>query len=384
MNPHDVGFDEPSALLPTAPPARAARAAGLLLLLLAAAGILFATLLPVPEVVRTPFELVTDEAADALQAPIDAELLAVHVREGERVAAGQLLFELTHADLRARQSQARQLHEQGEALTVQIAAAERVHAEGLAVLAAELAAARRALEFLRRQVATQRDLLARAERLGERGIVAEAELLRYRLALAEAEKDQVIGEREIERLQREARQREFERVQARAAEDSAQRLLAERTAALTAELADRPDSVRGVRAPYAAVVLRLPARTPGRVIGKGEVLAELARVGVQLKARIDLPEALVARVDVGMPIRLELAAWPWQRHGSVPATLRWVSPTPVRAEAASRFVAEAELDGGGGLELRAGMRGEARIVQARRTLWQRAVAPLHGLRERWR
>lgn len=383
MSARAPDFDEPSALLPTAPPARAARAAGRLLLLLAVAGLLFATLVPLPELARAPFELVTDEAADALQSPLAGELVAVHVREGERVAAGQVLFELTHADLRARQSQARQLREQRDALAARVAAAERVHAEGLAIVEAERAAARRALEFLKSQVATQRELLARAERLGERGVVAEAELLRYRLALAEAEKERVVGEREVERLQLAARQRESERAQARAAEDSELRLLEERAAALALELEDSADSVRRVRAPFDAIVLRLPARTPGAVLGQGEVLAQLARIGAGLKARIDLPDELVARVATGMPIRLEVSAWPWQRHGSVPATLAWVSPTPVAAADGRRFVADAEL-GASALELRAGMRGEARIVHSRRTLWQRALDPLRAAGERWR
>lgn len=383
MNGRAPDFDQPSALLPTAAPARAARAAGLLILLLVAAGVLFATLVPLPEVARAPFELVTDEPADALQAPLAAELVAVHVREGERVAAGQVLIELTHADLRARQSQARQVLEQREAIAARTAAAERVHTEGMAIVEAEAAAARRALQFLKSQVATQRDLLARAERLGERGVVAEAELLRYRLALAEAEKERVIGERELERLQLAARQRESERAQARAAEDSERRLLEERAAALAVELADSADSVRRVRAPFDAIVLRLPARTPGSVVGQGEVLAQLARVGARLKARVELSDERVAKVDPGMPIRLEFAAWPWQRHGSVPATVVWVSPTPVTVAGDRRFVADAEFEVNA-LELRAGMRGEARMVHSRRTLWQRALDPLRGMRERWR
>lgn len=383
MNDRAPAFDRPSGLLPTAPPARGARAAGVLLLALALLGALVATTLPLPQVAVAPFELVPSEAADALQAPVAGELVRVAVSEGERVEAGAVLFELTHADLRAAQSQLRQLQEQHVALAERSAASERAHAQALAIQRAELAGAERELGFRRNQVATQKDLVARAETLGRNGVVAEVELLRYRLALSEAEKDRAVGERELERLRLALQQREAERERERGDEASQQRLLAERITALSAELADSDERLRRVRAPYAAVVLRLPARTPGSVVAQGEVLAQLARVDAALLARLQLPEEAVPRVAVGQPVRLQLDAWPYQRHGSVDASLTWISPSPVAAEAGRSFVADAAITATP-LALRAGMRGQARVLIARRTLWQRALEPLRAARERLR
>lgn len=382
MNGRAPGFDAPSPLLPTAPPARAARWAGALLLALALAFGLVAVLLPLPQVVEAPFELVTGEDADALQSPIAGELVRVAVSEGERVQAGQVLFELTQAELRERASQRRQLAAQREAARTRSEASERAHTEALAIAQAELAAATRELEFRRGQVRTQQDLVARAERLGRNGVVAEVELLKYRLALSEAEKDRSLGEREIDRLRLALREREAERERARGDEAAALALLAERIAALDTELADSDGRMRRVRAPWAGVVVRLPARTPGSVVVAGEVLAQLAREGATLRARLRLPEEAVPQARVGQPVRLQLDAYPYQRHGSVAATLQWISPAPVVSGDAPGFVADA-APGASTLELRPGMRGVARVEIARRTLAQRALEPLRGARERW-
>lgn len=382
MSGRSPEFDAPSPLLPTTPPARAARVAGALLLVLAFAFGLFATLVPLPQVALAPFELVTGEDADALQAPIAGEIVRVAVAEGERVQAGQVLFELTQAELRERASQRRQLAAQRQAAQARGEASERAHAEALAIANAELAVAMRELEFRRGHVRTQQDLVARAERLGLNGVVAEVELLKYRLALAESEMDFSLGEREVERLRLALREREAERARARGDEAAGLALLDERIGALDGELADSDGRLRRVRAPWAGVVVRLPARTPGSVVAAGEVLAQLARDGATLRARLRLPEDAVPMVRVGQSVRLQLDAFPYQRHGSVTATLRWTSPTPMVDGEGRGFVADAD-PGATAMPLRAGMRGTARVEIGRRTLARRALEPLRGLRERW-
>lgn len=383
MNTRAPEFDRPSGLLPTAPPSRAARAAGVLLLALAGGFALFATLVPLPQVALAPFELVSDQPADALQAPLAGELVRVAVAEGEQVEAGAVLFELTHADLRAAQSQLRQLREQRSAAAERTAAADRAHAQLLQIQQTEIASAERELGFRRGQVATQKELLQRAEKLGRNGVVADVELLKYRLALAEAEKDRTLGERELDRLRLALKQRESERERARGDEASEARLLDERIATLEAELGDNDERLRRVRAPYPAIVVRLPARTPGSVVAQGEVLAQLARVDATLQARLQLPEEAVPQLRIGQAARLQLDAWPYQRHGSVPASLRWISPTPVEQATGRGFIADARI-GATPLALRAGMRGVARVEIGRRTLAERALEPLRAAHERMR
>ena len=118
-------------------------------------------------------------------------------------------------------------------------------------------------------------------------------------------------------------------------------------------------------------------------VAQGEVLAQLARVDATLQARLQLPEEAVPQLRIGQAARLQLDAWPYQRHGSVPASLRWISPTPVEQATGRGFIADARI-GATPLALRAGMRGVARVEIGRRTLAERALEPLRAAHERMR
>lgn len=378
------GFQQPSGLLPTAPPARAARWLAVLLLGLALAVALFTTLVRLPEVVVARFELVSADAADVLQTPIAAELVRVTVVEGDRVDAGDVLFELTSANTRQAQSQLRQLQEQQQALGQRARQLDLAHEQALALQLAEIDSATRELGFREELVTTQRQVLDRAERLGRAGVVAEVELLKYRLALAEAEKERVLGRRDLERLNLARQQLISAREQSRAEDASASRQLEERVASLQVELADSDGAIRRVRAPFPGTVVHLPARTPGSVVELGATLAQLARTDGAVHARLLLPERSLARLQVGQELRLQFDAYPYQRYGSVDARVHRISPMPLVAGNRADFVADATLTVPKPFEVRVGMRGQARIVIGQRTLLQRALDPLRGALDRMR
>ena len=377
-------FQQPSGLLPTEPPARAARWSAALLLALALAVVLYATLVRLPEVVVAPFALVPADAADVLQAPIAAELVRVAVVEGDRVEAGDVLFELTSPNTRQAQSQLRQLQEQKQALSQRVLQLEPAHEQALALQQAEIDSARRELVYRDELVATQRQVLDRAERLGRAGVVAEVELLKYRLALAEAEKERVLGQRNLDQLNLARQQLVSARERSRADEASESRQLDERVASLRVELEDSDGAIRRVRAPYSSIVVHLPARTPGSVVELGETLAQLARIDGAVHARLQLPERSLARLAVGQTLRLQFNAYPYQRYGSVDARVHRISPTPLIADVAADFVADATLTAPSAFDLRVGMRGQARIIVGQRTLLERALDPLRGAVDRMR
>ena len=153
---------------------------------------------------------------------------------------------------------------------------------------------------------------------------------------------------------------------------------------LRAQLASAEGDTLIVRAPFDAVVLSVAQRTPGSVIAAGAELCRLARRPAKPVARLLLPESGVPQLVYGQAVRLELAAYPYQRHGAVEAMLTWVSPAQVPVGNTSTFIALATPDFKTRLALRVGMGGEARIIIARRTLWQRVVEPLQALKERLR
>lgn len=377
-------FQDASGLLPTEPPARVARWTGMLLLAISIAAIGFSVWMPLPEVAVAPFVLVPARDADDLQAPMSGKLSRVLVAEGQQVDAGALMFELENDELRRKRSQLRQWQDELAALHVRVEQLEKSHEQAMTLQRTELASAERELAFSSELVSTQSEVLARAERLGSAGVVAEVELLKYRLALSEAQKERVLGERTIEGLRLSAQQRGSQRETERSDEAAQERRLREQMLTLERELVDSEGDRRQVRAPYPASVLRLPTRTPGAVVNAGDVLAQLARVDGGIKARLQLPEAALPRLQVHQRVRLQFDAYPVQRYGSVDAEVQWLGPEPLVSMEISAFVADASIHAADTRKLQVGMRGQARVVVGQRTLLERGLDALRGVGERLR
>ena len=95
----------------------------------------------------------------------------------------------------------------------------------------------------------------------------------------------------------------------------------------------------------------------------------------------------MARIAVGQRVRFFADAFPYQRYGTLTGTLSWMSPSAVSSREGQQFVALATLDResfiyrGHEAILRAGMRGEARVIVGSRTLIEYALEPVRQLRE---
>ena len=379
-------LDRESGLLPKDAPARVARWTGWLLLALAAVVILFAIAFKLPETVVAPFVLVPAEGVDPLRAPLAGELAAVRVQAGQSVKAGEELFQLRSDDIRNGHARLRQLTEDERALAERARKLDDSVVTELAIKDAEVAQAERELTFRDQHLATARDLLGRTEKLAARGLISQVELLTHRLATAESEKDRVLTEKLRQQLTLQRQERVTARARARIDEQADAEKLRVQLAALREQLADSAGEMKSVRAPHDAVVLSVLQRTPGSVIATGAELCQLARPDARPRARLTLPESGVPRLRVGQPVRLFLAAFPYQRHGTVTATVAWISPAPVSTEDAAGFIALADpLPAGvSSLAMRIGMNGEARILVGRRTLLDQLLEPLRALRERAR
>ena len=377
-------LDRESGLLPKDPPARAARWTGWLLLTLAAAAAVFAVTFKLPETVVAPFVLVPAEGADPLQAPAAGELAVVRVRAGQSVKAGEELFQVRSDDIRNAHARLRQLVEDERALGERVRKLDESHVTELAIKDAEVAQAERELGFRGQHLATARDLLGRLERLAADGLISQVELLAQKLVTEESEKDRVLTEKLQQQLALQRQERVIARARQHTDEQAEGEKLRVQLAALREQLADSAGDVKSVRAPYDAVVLSVLQRTPGSVVTAGAELCQLARLDAHPRVRLSLSEAGVPKLRTGQPVRLFLAAFPYQRHGTVPAEIAWVSPAPVTGGDGPGFFALADLRpvADGGLAVRVGMNGEARILTGRRTLLARALEPLRALRER--
>ena len=184
-------------------------------------------------------------------------------------------------------------------------------------------------------------------------------------------------------LARTSEQRELDR---RLTEDTA------KTRIRVATLRDELDQTRGAEltltTPCAGSVLRLTVNAPGAVVQDGEVLAELACAGEQLRAEVSVTPSGTGRIQPGQHVRLLYDAFPYQRYGIRHGTVRWVSPASVTIRDRQVFRVLVDLEEhavsvkpGETRPLMAGMGGRADVVVGRRSLIAYAFEPIRVLRE---
>jgi len=89
--------------------------------------------------------------------------------------------------------------------------------------------------------------------------------------------------------------------------------------------AERRRSLVVLRAPADGVVLELGQRSIGSVAKEAEPLVTLVPSDNKVEAEVDIDSSDVARLRVGDTVRVKLDALPFQRHGTIDATLRVIT-----------------------------------------------------------
>lgn len=238
-----------------------------------------------------------------LPAPVAEKIVAIDVREGQRVAAGARLLQLeatrTRSQLEAAQAQARQ---SGEALA-ELRAGPR---------AEQIAQARASLSAAQAQATEARAYYARLRPLGERKLVAVADVDRARAAAGNADGQVRAAQAALDELLHGTRMERVAQGEAAAAAAQAQ-------AAVQSATLDKLD----VAAPRAGRVDSLPYKL-GDQAPVGAPLAILL-VGDAPHARVYVPERLRASVKPGQAARVFVDG----RDGSLAGHVRMVRSEPV-------------------------------------------------------
>lgn len=382
-----TSLDGPSAMLPRDPPSRIVRGIGWLLVLMFATALAAVIVVEVPETVRSPFVLAPTAGADPIQSPRLAMVAEVKVTEGQHVSAGAELFVLRSDEIRAWRTELRTGAADVASRTASIAKTEAAYQDRLSIKRNEVAQARRDVEFRQQAVATKRDLLARTVSLDEAALIPKTTLIAERLEAEQAEKELTLAQRRLEAAELEIARMETEQAAWRTDAHAEVEKAKTRIAALTAPLNDSTDDLLSIRAPYDGVVIALAQRSAGNSVEAGQELCQIAPAEASPRARIELTELGLSRLAVGQQVRLFFEAFPYQRYGTIPGTLDWISPAAVSSAAGRTFIALASpsqpymLANGEQRPLQVGMKGEARIVVGRRRLIEYAFEPLRQLRE---
>lgn len=323
-----------------------------------------------------PGRIVVSQRTKTVQPLQAAVVRGIHVKDGDRVQAGQLLVELdpteTSADAGMVQQQLRAAQgdaQRSQALLQALASgperrasaapprlAPAASVEVQALLAAEwqdLAArlARAAAEATRREaeLATHRQQLAKLQTLLPLARQREADiqaLSAQGFVAGHAGQDRTRERLELERDQAtqqarivEAQAALAEARQTHAAQRAdAQRLHSDRLAQArlkqaqlqqeAAKATARSELTRLV-APVAGTVQQLAVHTPGGVVTPAQVLMVIVPVDAVVTAEVVLENKDIGFVKVGQQAEVKLEAFPFTRYGTVQATVSLVSADAV-------------------------------------------------------
>jgi HlyD family secretion protein len=104
--------------------------------------------------------------------------------------------------------------------------------------------------------------------------------------------------------------------------------------------AERRRALVVLRAPADGVVPELGQRSIGSVAKEAEPLITLVPYGNRVEAEVDVDSTDVAHLRVGDPVRVKLDALPFQRHGTVPGTLRVITENSFQSDKSAAAAAD--------------------------------------------
>ncbi len=377
-------------MLPQDPPLWIARAIAWLLIAAFLTALAAAIVVRIPETVRCRFVLVPKDGADPVQSPYLAVVSQIRVAEGDEAAAGKELFVLRSDDILNFRTQLGTLSEDLSTKHEDSAKLEASYHAQLDIKDSEVAQVQREVQFREKHASTNRDLVARLQKLVASGSISQVEFINHQLELAASEKDLNLAQKSLDQVLLERKRMETERERQRAEEHADIEKLNVRIAALQSQLQNSEGNLLSIRAPYDAVVLSLAQHNPGSLVQAGAELCQLARVDAVPRVRLLLQERGLSRLTNAQRVRLCFDAFPYQRYGTISGKLDWISPAAITTPEGPHFVALGSLDqtfiqvNAQPRPLRVGMTGEARICVGSRALIEYAFEPIRQLRENMR
>lgn len=353
---------------------------------------------------RVQGRLVPDSGLQAVAAPVAGMLVRRFVAEGEAVAPGQPLFEIS-PDIDTPQpggpigeQLAAGLERQRLRLQQDLAEMERAEprqrealTRRIESLRRQLASADAELALRHRQAEGARRMLARIRPLAEQQIVSEVQLRQY--------EDQALAARAQHEVARRTRlDVERELAEARHELDALPLRRRERRGGIEQALAGIEQSaVRNqaqrsvlVRAPGAGTASALAA-DPGQAVAEHQHLMSIVPQQARLLAELWVPSQAIGTLSPGDRVALRYDAFPYQTYGHRDGRILTIggstfTPDEVRARAGIDpaepvyrvLVTPDRQDvpaGDHALPLRAGMRLDADLLLERRRLYQLVLAP---------
>jgi multidrug resistance efflux pump len=347
-------------------PPRLVHATVVLLVLLLGVGLLWAALTQADLVVSAPGIVRPAYATRALKTRFGGRVMAVYLHEGREVKKGDILLRLDtdklDNDIQKREITIRAAEEEFAKGVLLLQALSRQLAADRAAITAKLEQGREEirnakkrrdldirfaeedLRFAKRQVEREKRLIDQGAGTAEK---LEELNSRHRQALTALTKAQIpVEEGKLETLRRElaqaeqtytARRREVEMKQA-----SKQGEIKATRKDLDTLKWERAEAF--VRAPMSGVVTSGDLRE-GEILEAGKVVAEIA-VQQGFRFEVKVPSEDVGPLRVGMHARVRLDPFDYQKYGTAPGTVCFISPDSKKErEGAVHYTVRIELAG---------------------------------------
>jgi membrane fusion protein len=349
--------------------------------------------------VRVQGQLLPATGAVRVSAPQFGRVTASHVREGEHVEAGKVLYEISATRMTADGNlddrilatleKRRLLLAQEQQLQVQQAnTQEQALIRRRTLAEASIRRLENEIALQRSRAATSNAMLARYTTLHEEGFLPQLQLMQH-----QAERDDQLSrvqvlERTILDARRELTQTDAEIAQVRT-QSSINAIQARRALeGLVHESAEQQGRQRiQVLAPAAGTATALLA-TVGQTVAPGAQLLSIVPDNGGLEAHLYAPTSAIGFVTEGQPVRLMIAAFPYQKFGYVAGTVTRVEQDTIAAPNATaaspapvyRITVSLSQQGiaahGKRHRLLPGMTLDAEIRQEQRRLFEWLVAPI--------
>jgi hemolysin D len=328
-------------------------------------------------VATAPGKFIPDGRVKEVQ-PLESSIVkAIHVKEGQRVHAGEVLLELdptlSAAELAANADkygfnqleQARLAAElthtssrlaKTDQPVARVTLEERMRRAREQAHAAKLAGARAAVEEKTQalaaavatlakfrettEIATERESSARP--LVDSGAISRADYLQLNQDLSQNRNDLAAQEKTVQQAQaavveaqRAAEQVERDRV-ADIYNDLNQRVTSEPGLKGDFDKAKELYALKWLRAPVSGWVQKVDATTVGQVVTPAQSLVTIVPDGTPLIVEATVTNEDIGYVKVGQPVEVKVDTFPFQKYGSLTGTLLSVSPDAEEKSAASR------------------------------------------------
>jgi hemolysin D len=336
-------------------------------------GLVLSSVVKVDQLVRAPGKLEPIRSTQDLKPPEEGVVIAVYVKEGQLVQAGQPLVLLDPTILRSRE---RALSDQQQQLGVSTSQ----ELERLQGALGEAEAARQGLERNREILQQQ---LSELRRLQTQGAASRFQVLDYEKQLSDLNARLLANSQEQRKLVAESAQKRAE-LSTQQAENRANKV----------ETETRLERVT-LRAPVRGTVLNLKAKTGGVVNAAGDPLLQLVP-SENLQAKVFVANQDLAFIRPGQQAEIAVDSYDPSRYGYLPARVNTIgtdSIPPDQQYPYPRFPVSLKLSSqvltraGQSFPLQAGMAVSADLKLEKRTLLElyfssisKATRSLQGMR----